>query len=186
MYSNRIVSNISILYHFLVGTVRERSPSTEMILPTRTRPNSTTPIVCPRDKSILYANCGVGLHSLYSCILRRECHFTRSEQEDVNDPVTYAVSTIDLYKGDQITAQRLTITTAGSSAACGIYMELGEEYLIGVFQDETTGVLTANTCGLFRSWSDVTKEDVALLENGCGSDNGCDRACDEYQVGGMR
>jgi len=62
-------------------------------------------------------------------------------------------------------------------------MELGEEYLIGVYQDKTTGLLTANTCSLFRSWSSVTEKDLALLENGCGSDQGCDKGCGEYQVG---
>lgn len=108
------------------------------------------------------------------------------------------MTTIELFKGEQIDAQRLTITTAGSSAACGVYMELGQEYLIGLYRDEN-GQFAANTCFLFRSWSGVTKDELILLENGCADDgcdddaaallpNGCDDTCGglcgEFQVGG--
>lgn len=103
-----------------------------------------------------------------------------------NDPVSYAMNTIELYKGEQIDAQRLTITTAGSSAACGIYMELGEEYLIGAYRDATSGQFTASTCDLFRSWSDVTKEELTLLEQGCAFEEGCGEGCGEFQVGATK
>lgn len=107
------------------------------------------------------------------------------------------MTTIELFKGEQIDAQRLTITTAGSSAACGVYMEIGEEYLVGLYREEE-GQFAANTCFLFKSWVDVTKEELTLLTNGCVDDgcddesralvpNGCDDTCGglcgEFQVG---
>lgn len=111
--------------------------------------------------------------------------------------VSYAMTTVELFKGEPIDAQRLTITTASSSAACGVFMELEEEYLIGANRN-ANGQFQTSICSLFRLWSGVTEEELALLASGCADDDGCDDAaalvpngcgdtcggrCGEFQVG---
>lgn len=51
-------------------------------------------------------------------------------------------------------------------------LEIGEEYLISVFSDDLEQ-LTANSCGLVRSWEAITEKEKLLLEPGC-----VEAACD--------
>lgn len=119
----------------------------------------------------------------------------RSDQVDINADVTYTVNTTTMYKSEPNTsyAQVLSFTTGGNDALCGIYMEIGEEYLIDLLRiggnvlEPATGDLGAvGLCGAFRRWSSVTEDDLAILQGGgcvviigdaCG-----DNVCSESQV----
>ncbi|CAM9774530.1 unnamed protein product, partial [Hapterophycus canaliculatus] len=85
------------------------------------------------------------------------------------DPVTYTIRTLTLYKYPTESNVRatfpaeITFSTAGNGAACGVSLEIGAEYLIGLTLS-SEGELTANLCGLYRSWSSVTDDELALLE----------------------
>ncbi|CAN0440524.1 unnamed protein product, partial [Scytosiphon promiscuus] len=83
--------------------------------------------------------------------------------------VNYTVSTITLFKypvGDDDRPEEITFTTAGNGGACGVTLEIGSEYLLG-FALNVDGELTANSCGLYRSWSGLTDDEVSLLESNC-------------------
>lgn len=73
--------------------------------------------------------------------------------------------------------QEISFTTADSSATCGVVLEIGDEYLIGLYSDQS-GQLTANSCRLVRSWEAVTEEEEDLLLAGCVED-ACDGICNE-------
>ena len=70
----------------------------------------------------------------------------------------------------------MSFITADNTAGCGVELELGEEYLVGLDEDNM-GHLTASSCGLFRLWSDVTEGEESLLEVGCV--DACDGNCSE-------
>lgn len=118
---------------------------------------------------------------------------SRSDQENINDPVTYTVRTLTLYKYPtepnvrMAFPEEITFSTAGNGGLCGVTLEIGSEYLIGLtLSDEDE--LTANSCDLYRGWSTLTDEELSLLEAGCGEDGGeeedpCEGACTEFQVG---
>ncbi|EYC36882.1 hypothetical protein Y032_0846g2653, partial [Ancylostoma ceylanicum] len=55
------------------------------------------------------------------------------------------------------------IVTASNSAACGVWLEIGEEYLIGGSVDEK-GVLHSYLCGTNQNWNDVSAKDKAALK----------------------
>lgn len=88
-----------------------------------------------------------------------------------------------LYKGDPDVgdAQEVTFTTERHSSKCGVYLEVGEEYLIGLDQKNDDGDLTANSCGLVEEWSSVSDEDKASVEDAC-EDDLCNGACSEFMV----
>ena len=67
-----------------------------------------------------------------------------------------------------------------TSSGCGVQLEVGEEYLIGLHRTGHNS-LTTSICDLLRDWSSVSDEDKASLEAGC-NDDPCDEACGEYQV----
>ena len=78
--------------------------------------------------------------------------------------------------------QEISFTTAGSTAACGVVLGLGEEYLVSLYPDYV-GQLTANSCGLLNAWEAVSGEDTLLLEAGCVEEDGCSGTCnEEHQV----
>ncbi|KAK5969634.1 NTR domain-containing protein, partial [Trichostrongylus colubriformis] len=56
------------------------------------------------------------------------------------------------------------IVTASNSAACGIELTIGKEYLIGGSIDEN-GALRGNLCGLVQEWSTVSTADRKALES---------------------
>lgn len=119
-------------------------------------------------------------------------HHLRSEQENINDEVTYTINTRTLYKGEPNVkyAQEITFVTGGNSATCGVSLELNQEYLLGLYRsgpnifepDEEGGELTVGLCDLVSVWNSVSAEDEATLEGGCGGNDLCFGACGESQV----
>lgn len=103
---------------------------------------------------------------------------------DIDDDVRYTLDTIALYKEESgVTyAQDVFFTTAGNSLLCGVTLDLGEEYLLGLYRHDD-GHLTADVCGLVWGWSWVSAEDELSLEGGC-QDDPCNAACGEFQVRG--
>ncbi|CAN0449633.1 unnamed protein product, partial [Scytosiphon promiscuus] len=55
------------------------------------------------------------------------------------------------------------VTDKNSDLLCGVTLEIGEEYLIGLSW-YSLGYFTASYCDLFREWSSVSDEDRASLE----------------------
>ncbi|EYC13430.1 hypothetical protein Y032_0044g987 [Ancylostoma ceylanicum] len=53
--------------------------------------------------------------------------------------------------------------TASNSAACGVWLEIGVEYLIGGSVDEN-GVLHCYPCGINQNWNDFSAKDEAALK----------------------
>lgn len=86
----------------------------------------------------------------------------------------------------------MTDSYYGTSCASDIY--LGEESLIGIYQDSEDGELKlGSSCSLAMGWpEDVSDEDVALLEAGCVEDpcdvssyeDGLVVGCDDDPCGG--
>jgi len=77
------------------------------------------------------------------------------------------------------------LTTGGNSALCGIYLEVGEEYLIDLYRNEFDGsdrLQAVGSCGMARRWSMVTEEDQELLRGGCESYDPCEGVCGEFQA----
>lgn len=93
--------------------------------------------------------------------------------------VNYTIGAITIYKGETNTsyAQEIQITTAGSSGLCGVVLEIGEEYLLGL--DRDNGGLETGSCNLVAVWTSVDDDGKAALESGC-VDDPCD--CGESQV----
>lgn len=99
-----------------------------------------------------------------------------------NKSITYTFGVTSVYKGEPPEgsgSRKIKFTTEGSSATCGVTLDKGEEYLLGLYQ--TDDGLTANACGLVDEWSSVTDEDRAAVEAGCEEDP-CDGSCGEFQV----
>lgn len=107
----------------------------------------------------------------------------RSRPLEVSGVVTYTLDTRTLYKGDPNAkyGKEISFVTNGSSAACGVILELGKQYLIGLDQSDD-GSFDASSCGLVRRWSDVTREERVSLRAGCEEDDPCDGSCGEFQV----
>lgn len=99
----------------------------------------------------------------------------RSDQTDINDPITYTVDVTTVFLGDTYGKDEISFVTAGNSAACGITLEIGEEYVIALspavanpFDPTITkGELTVGACGLWSKWSAVSDDEKADLEAGC-------------------
>lgn len=96
----------------------------------------------------------------------------RSDQADQFEDVVYTLQIITVYKGEpeyiEPHACEISFVTAGNSAACGVSLVIGEEYLVGLYW-RSGGYFTANSCGLARAWNE---EDMAVLEaDGCDGDD---------------
>lgn len=86
-------------------------------------------------------------------------------------------------------SQEISFVTGGNSATCGVSLELGEEYLIGLyrsgpntFDPDQDGQLTVGLCDLVQDWGSVSDEDMATLEAGCDNDDPCSGSCTDTQV----
>lgn len=114
-------------------------------------------------------------------VVLRAKALSRSEQNDINDPITYTVLTTTLYKAEPNVryAQEISFVTGGNSALCGVFLNIDEEYLIGLYWSESgLGTdqgpqLSVGSCDLVRVWSDVTTEDMDTLDAGCGNVDPC-------------
>ena len=132
--------------------------------------------------------CDIGYHQSLCVFVPHR----RSAQVNINDDVTYTVAVNTLYKEEPNVeyAEEISIVTGGNGALCGAWLQLHEEYLIGLFRSGPSifnpsqdGQLRFNVCGLVRVWSSVTDEEEAALEAGC-DDGLCDGACSDFQVQG--
>ncbi|CAM9579601.1 unnamed protein product, partial [Laminaria digitata] len=76
---------------------------------------------------------------------------------------TYTISINTLCKGDSDLSneQEIEVTTGINGGVCGVDLELGDEYLLGIFDDG--GEHTVSLCGLNKLWSSVSDEDKANL-----------------------
>lgn len=93
---------------------------------------------------------------------------------DTPEDITYTVSPVDFFKvePDVDYAQVLSAVSAGNGAACGVRLEIGEEYLIGLTSDlDHDDQFSVGSCSLVRTWSSITDEDMSFLENGCSGDS---------------
>ncbi|CAM9315840.1 unnamed protein product, partial [Laminaria digitata] len=81
--------------------------------------------------------------------------------------ITYTLDAKKIYKSSakHHGNNEISFDTNASSAACGVYLELGKQYLLGLYQSDD-GSFTANSCGLVRQWNAVTKEERASLKVG--------------------
>jgi hypothetical protein len=87
-----------------------------------------------------------------------------------------AVLIEDAYKGCLSAGQRVTIRTASSSAACGVLLTTGQEYLLHG-TDVSTGTTTTLQVGLCDAnsvWSQLSAEHLAFLQTRF---NCCDGKC---------
>ncbi|CAJ0600281.1 unnamed protein product [Cylicocyclus nassatus] len=77
--------------------------------------------------------------------------------------ITYTVKHVKVYKKPPSVKELPNqILTASNSAACGIELTIGEEYLLGGSVDEQ-GKLRSYLCGIFQKWSSVSKDDRKTL-----------------------
>lgn len=84
----------------------------------------------------------------------------------------------EVYKGVTADPELLFFSTCGNSACCGVFLEEGAEYLIGLYGgDGAGGDLFAESCGLLRGWDDAFDHEL----KGCESDP-CNGSCEEYEV----
>lgn len=75
------------------------------------------------------------------------------------------------------------LTTGGNSAQCGIYLDIGVEYVIDLFRNEFLDRLQAQgLCGLVRPWSSVTAQEEEFLRESCESYDPCEGTCGDFQV----
>lgn len=119
-----------------------------------------------------------------------ETETNRSDQEDVNDYVTYTVAVTTVFKGDTGGEAEISFITAGNSAACGIGLEIGQEYVLALAPAvdnplEPAGIegeLSVEACGLYRVWDELPDEERDDLQAGCAAEDPCLGTCDEYQV----
>ncbi|CAN0499389.1 unnamed protein product, partial [Laminaria digitata] len=72
---------------------------------------------------------------------------------------TYTISINTVYKGDfdMSNEQEIEVTTPAHDGICGVDLELGDEYLLGIIDDG--GELTIMMCDLNVRWSFVSDED---------------------------
>ncbi|CAM9343827.1 unnamed protein product, partial [Hapterophycus canaliculatus] len=87
--------------------------------------------------------------------------------------ITYTADVTTVYSGSN--ADEITFITGGNSAACGVDLRIGEEYILGLYpavadpfdSTDVTGLLTVGACDLARLWSDVPAVEKADLAAGC-------------------
>ncbi|PIO64246.1 hypothetical protein TELCIR_14133, partial [Teladorsagia circumcincta] len=86
-----------------------------------------------------------------------------NRNSDGLENIRYTVEHICVYR-KPATLKQLSneIVTASNSAACGIELTVGQEYLIGGAEDY--GVLRGYLCGLVQEWSTVPNNDRDALK----------------------
>ncbi|CAM9259728.1 unnamed protein product, partial [Laminaria digitata] len=84
---------------------------------------------------------------------------------DTDESVRYIVDVITVYKEEpNVTyAQEMSFVSAGNTLLCGVTLEIGEEYLIGLSR-HNEGFFVASKCGLVRGWNSLSDEDKASIE----------------------
>lgn len=99
--------------------------------------------------------------------------------------MTYNVKVLDVFKTDYTANnwKEIEFTTAGSSAACGIELDVNEWYLLDL--KYSNGEFRAvGSCGGWRKWRSVSHDDEDVLHNGCKDKDPCNGWCGQNQVCG--
>ncbi|CAN0025310.1 unnamed protein product, partial [Hapterophycus canaliculatus] len=86
------------------------------------------------------------------------------------EDITYTADVTTVYSGSD--ADEVSFITGGNSAACGVDLIIGEEYLLGLYpasanpfdSTDVTGLLTVGACDLATPWSDIQADELADLE----------------------
>ncbi|CAM9986066.1 unnamed protein product [Ascophyllum nodosum] len=127
-------------------------------------------------------------HFWYADVVIRAKAIERTEGSSTNDDVVYLVKTLEVLKGEVEEnyvdgTMKLSLTTGGNSALCGIFMEIGEEYLIDLFHDDFSEdeLTVVGSCGLFSSVDTSDSEQNNLLAGGCDDHDPCGGTCDDFQ-----
>lgn len=93
-----------------------------------------------------------------------------------NKPDAYEVGVETLFLGNTNSLSVITFTT---DDLCGLYLEEGEEYVLGLnYVSPASGKLILGSCGLARMWNN-DDEEMDELDAGCGA---CHPICDEDQA----
>lgn len=106
--------------------------------------------------------------------------------ETVFGKYVYTLDVDQFYKTptDMTVSQQFTFTSPTSPATCGMYLEIGTEYVVGVYL-KPDGSFMAYTCGATLLWDQVTPEQLAVLEDGgdCPPPETCaELVCPDDQV----
>ncbi|CAN0201092.1 unnamed protein product [Scytosiphon promiscuus] len=97
----------------------------------------------------------------------------RSTQSSINDDITITADVTEVYSGCHV--DDVTFITGGNSAACGVDLTIGEEYILSLYpavgspfdSTDVSGLLTVGACNLARLWSSVPADEKADLAAGC-------------------
>jgi hypothetical protein len=92
--------------------------------------------------------------------------------------VLYKIRVIEAFKGC-LSPTHLTVSTADNSAACGVNLKVGTEYLLYLTSDS---VPTVGLCQGIQRYSDVTAVDRKFLETRQVCCNGQCKCSSKYQV----
>ncbi|CAN0249105.1 unnamed protein product [Ascophyllum nodosum] len=117
---------------------------------------------------------GRGLCDYYASasVVVRGTVLSRTDGASINDYATYTANTSTVYKSEPnvVYAQVISFVTGGNSAACGVNLTIGEEYLFPLsrisnsfFEPEVDGELSASLCSPPQVWSSVNETEL----NGC-------------------
>lgn len=101
-----------------------------------------------------------------------------------DDMYIYNINVFRFYRVPPNTtfAQVVEFESFVSSSLCGLYLEVGVEYVVGMYV-WTSGRIHAMDCGPTRELASLTKEQLEVLENGGNCVDPCDdTACGPYQV----
>ncbi|CAM9743452.1 unnamed protein product, partial [Laminaria digitata] len=82
--------------------------------------------------------------------------------------ITYTLDAEKIYKSSakHHGNNEISFNTNASSAACRVYLALGKQYLLGLYQSDD-GSFTASSCGLVRHWNNLMEEETAFLKLEC-------------------
>nr|CAD2186520.1 unnamed protein product [Meloidogyne enterolobii] len=91
-----------------------------------------------------------------------------TETDGFSRDVRYTIEILDIYKDKICHPKRKKdfVYTASSSAACGAYLEIGKEYLIGGNYFDYDTKKKISSCGLVKNWDDISVEIKEDLNNG--------------------
>ena len=115
----------------------------------------------------------------------------RTEGADVNQDTIYSLQSVEVFKADReddieySEGSTFDIAMPGNDGLCGIYLEVGDDYLVDLGRSENGGdeeLQAVGLCGLTQTWSSVGRNDKATLREGCDDYDPCEGACDEFQV----
>nr|CAD2125922.1 unnamed protein product [Meloidogyne enterolobii] len=110
-------------------------------------------------------------------------HILSLKKENINETdgfsreIRYTVKILDIYKDKicQKTKNKYFVYTASQSAACGVNLKIGKEYLIGGNYFNGDIKKKISLCGLAVKWDDLSEQLKEDLNNG-----NLDKNCTKY------